>query len=173
MIGLLEKFWIEKNKVKINEIWYDLAEVVNPEYVQPLVNQKVFFQIDESNPKMICFIKKSYPSPNEEEPKKVFKPYKNPEAPAKMSDFAPASDFKQKTDYWLEKEKRDLSVQIKISRQWALNTAIEWIKNHNTFCKPEEKLPFTEQRIKDFALSLLRIRDEIGNNKSAEGNPDY
>jgi hypothetical protein len=146
MNGTLESYWEEKNLVKIGETWYHLAEVIDPQYIPPLLHKEVEFTFNQEGKKRIVnFIKKAFGESSSQAPTQA-KSYSNP-----------------KDNFYEKKEQSYLENQKVVSCQWAINAAIEWIKDHNQTCKDADRLTITELRIRDFATILLKIRDDLKN----------
>jgi len=111
MNGKFEGYWEEKNKVKVDNVWYDLASIIKPEYVKPIKKgEEVSFSLEKDNDKCITFIKKGSGFSGNSSSGGFKKPYKP---------FQPTYN----------KEK-----QAEISSQWAINCALEQIKAHNQYC---------------------------------------
>lgn len=60
MKGQLENFWQEKRKVKIDGVWYDLAEIIEDKFVPKGKTEVEFTFNDEGNKKIINFIKRAF-----------------------------------------------------------------------------------------------------------------
>lgn len=154
-IGTLHNFWQEKNKVKIEDRWFDLSQNINAQFVEPLIGQMVNFTLTVGNEKLISYISKANAGEMPQMPAQTYSGggYKKPFVPFKKNS---SSNFNP--EYDIQKQKN-------IHAQWAVNAAIEWIKTHNVSCAKDEIIKPTQIKINELAIILSAMARELATEK--------